>query len=60
MSDYFQTLEQAEQHIHRKKSIEHSRVNWCIIHCTMGFMVVSEAQAYYSFPDSLHDSKDHT
>jgi hypothetical protein len=53
MSDYFQTLEQAEQHIHRKKSIEPSKVKWCIIQCTMGFMVVSEAQAYYSFPDSL-------
>ena len=53
MSDYFQTLEQAEQHIYRKKSIEHNKVKWCIIQCTMGFMVVSEAQAYYSFPDSL-------
>ena len=59
MAMYFQTLEQAEQHVHQQKQIEHSKVNWCIIDCPIGFLVVSEAQAYYSFPDSLQDSKDY-
>ena len=59
MAAYFETLEQAEQHIQQKQR-EQSKIGWCIIDCSMGFLVVSEAQAYYSFPDSLQDSKDYT
>jgi hypothetical protein len=51
MAMYFKTLEQAEQHIHHKKSIEQSKIDWCIVDCTIGFLVLSEAQAQYCFPD---------
>jgi hypothetical protein len=53
MAMYFKTLERAEQHIHYKKSIEHSKIDWCIVDCRIGFLVISEAQAHYSFPDLL-------
>jgi hypothetical protein len=58
MSEYFQTLAQAEQHIQKKKR-EQSKIGLCIINCTIGFLVVSEAQAYYSFPELFQDSQDH-
>ena len=50
MAMYFKTLEQAEQHIHDKKSIEHSKIDWCIVDCHIGFLVLSEAQAHRCFP----------
>jgi hypothetical protein len=57
MAMYFQTLEQAKQHIQQKQR-EQSKISWCIVDCTIGFLVVSEAQAYYSFPELLQDSQD--
>jgi hypothetical protein len=59
MSMYFETLEQAEQHIQHKKQREHSKIEWCIVDCTIGFLVISEAQAYYHFPELFQDSKDY-
>jgi hypothetical protein len=58
MAMYFRTLEQAEQHIHDKKSIEHSKIDWCIVDCRIGFLVLSKAQAHHCFPDFLQG--DHT
>ncbi len=51
MATYVETLEQAEQHIQRKKYREHSKIEWVIIDCTIGFLVLSKAQAHRCFPD---------
>jgi hypothetical protein len=59
MPTYFQTLEQAEKHIQEKKSIGHSRINWCIVDCTIGFLVISEAQAAQCFPGLMQGCHEH-
>jgi len=49
MAAYFETLEQAEHYIHQKKR-EHRKIEWCIVDCQIGFLVVSAAQAHQRFP----------
>jgi hypothetical protein len=53
MAIYFKTLEQAEKHIHEKKHLQRSTIEWCIVDCNMGFLVLSAAQAHQCFPDLL-------
>jgi hypothetical protein len=51
MARYFQSLAQAEKHVYKQKF--HPRcgnMQWCIIDCTIGYLVVSVAQATHCFP----------
>jgi hypothetical protein len=50
MGAYFETLEQAEKHVQDKKNLWRSKIEWCIVDCTIGFLVISEAQAKQCFP----------
>ena len=59
MAAYFETLEQAEKYIHQKKHMARSQIDWRIVDCQIGFLIVSEAQAHHCFPDLFQDSKDH-
>jgi hypothetical protein len=57
MATYFKTLKQAEKHIHNKKNIEGSKIEWCIVGGNIGFLVLSEAQARQCFPDIFSGSQ---
>ena len=51
MARYFQSLAQAEKHVDEKKSHPgYGKMQWCIIDCTIGYLVISEAQAKQCFP----------
>ena len=55
MARYFQSLAQAEKHVYTQKS--HPRcgnMQWCIIDCTIGYLVISAAQAKHCFPALFH------
>jgi len=54
MATYFETLEQAEKHTQHKKNMGRSKIDWCIIDCHIGFLVISEAQARQCFPDLFY------
>jgi hypothetical protein len=57
MGAYFQTLAQAESHVQDKKNVGRSKIEWCIVDCHIGFLVVSEAQARHCFPDLFYDAQ---
>ena len=57
MGRYYKTLEQAEKHVHDKKHTRYSKMPWCIVDCTIGFLVISEAQAHKCFPALFHSSQ---
>jgi hypothetical protein len=57
MATYFKTLEQAEKHIQHTKTMGRSEIDWCIVDCNIGFLVLSEAQARRCFPDISHGSQ---
>jgi hypothetical protein len=56
MAAYFETLEQAEKYIHQKNR-ERSTIDWSIVDCQIGFLVVSAAQAHQCFPELFQGSK---
>jgi hypothetical protein len=51
MGAYFETLEQAEKHVQHKKDLWYSKIEWYIVDCHIGFLVISEAQARQCFPN---------
>ena len=54
MARYFQSLAQAEKHVYEKQSHPgYGKLQWCIIDCTTGYLVLSAAQAKHCFPASL-------
>jgi len=55
MGAYFQTLAQAEAHIHYKQNGGRSTIEWYIVDCHIGFLVVSKAQARQCFPGLFDD-----
>jgi hypothetical protein len=55
MGAYFATLEQAEKHVHEKNTMWSSKIGWYIVDCTIGFLVISEAQAKKCFPHLFAD-----
>jgi len=58
MGRYFQSLEQAEKHVCEKKHhTGYGKIQWCIIDCTIGYLVISEAQAKHCFPVLFHGSQ---
>jgi hypothetical protein len=57
MGRYFKTLEQAEKHVREKKHGRYGKMPWCIVDCTIGFLVISEAQAQKCFPALCHGSQ---
>jgi hypothetical protein len=57
MASYFKTLEQAEKHVHEKKHTRYGEIQWCIVDCTIGYLVISEAQAKKCFPDLFYGSQ---
>ena len=57
MGRYFKHLEQAEKHVHEKKHTRYGKMQWCIVDCTVGFLVISEAQAKKCFPALFHSSQ---
>ena len=47
----FQSLAQAEKHVHEQKHHPGSgKMPWWIIDCTIGYLVISAAQAQHCFP----------
>ena len=51
MARYFQSLAQAEKHVYEQKHHPgYGKLQWCIIDCTIGYLVVSAAQAKHCFP----------
>jgi hypothetical protein len=50
MGAYFATLEQAEKHVHEKNTLWRGKIEWYIIDCAIGFLVISEAQTKKCFP----------
>ena len=50
MGAYFDTLDQAEKHIDDKNTLGRGKIEWQIIDCTIGFLVVSVAEAKRCFP----------
>lgn len=58
MARYFQSLAQAEKHIGEQKSHPvYSKLQWCIIDCRIGYLVLSAAQAHQCFPALFHRSQ---
>jgi hypothetical protein len=57
MGRYFKALEQAEKHVREKKHTRYGKMQWCIVDCTIGFLVISEAQAKKCFPALFHGSQ---
>ena len=58
MARYFQSLAQAEKHVYEKKSHPgYGKMQWCIIDYTIGYLVVSEAQAQQCFPALFHGAQ---
>jgi hypothetical protein len=58
MGRYFQSLEQAEKHVDKQKHhTYYGKLQWCIIDCTIGYLVISEAQAKHCFPALFHGSQ---
>ena len=57
MERYFQRLAQAEKHVHGKQHTRYGKIQWCIVDCTMGYLVLSEAQAKKCFPALFHGSQ---
>ena len=55
MGAYFATLEQAEKNVHEKNTMWRGKIGWYIIDCTIGFLVISEAQANKCFPHLFAD-----
>jgi hypothetical protein len=55
MARYFQSLAQAEKHVREQKSHPvYGKVQWCIIDCRIGYLVLSAAQAHQCFPAVFH------
>ena len=52
---YFDTLEQAEKHVHEKNTMWRGKIGWYIVDCHRGFLVISEAQANKCFPHLFAD-----
>jgi hypothetical protein len=51
MARYFQSLAQAEKHVYEQKHHPgYGKLQWCIIDCTIGYLVISAAQAKNCFP----------
>jgi len=57
MGRYFQNLAQAEQHVHEQKHTRSGKIPWCIVDCTIGYLVLSEAQAKKCFPALFYNSQ---
>jgi hypothetical protein len=57
MGAYFQTLAQAEDYIHAKQNGGRSTIEWYIVDCHIGFLVVSKAQARHCFPGLFDDGQ---
>jgi len=55
MGAYFMTLEQAEKHVQEKNTLWRGKIGWYIVDCTIGFLVISEAQANKCFPHLFAD-----
>jgi hypothetical protein len=58
MARYFQSLAQAEKHVYEQKHHPgYGKLQWCIIDCTIGYLVVSAAQAKHCFPALFHGTQ---
>ena len=58
MGRYFQSLEQAEKHVYeRMHHTDYGKLQWCIIDCTIGYLVISAAQAQHCFPALFHGAQ---
>jgi hypothetical protein len=57
MAAYFKTLAQAEKHVHEKKHTRSGKLQWRIVDCTIGYLVLSEAHAKQCFPALFYGSQ---